>query len=509
MEAGVFQQEVPFTKASGEASSMKVPFLDIPSGTLLFRGTKLPDIKKGEDPRRFVGEFLGTLEGSKFCMMPVRNVFFYPFPHVSFGANIYGEQFNAITIYQTTRNLRVVCMTSPSKWIRGGDIKRFDGTAPVQRCNKFPYQCKKTVSDEHKSWDNCIRPEFAKEYGVAGWMAIADYDSLDNFDVKGRQPKDTAMGKYLTELQGRMPGKPAEILTEMYADARRHRGIPEIVLFPWSPHPGTENQYIDAATPEEAADAIADLAEGFNYLPVACITEKGILEAFSGDFKATDLPAGATNAVPSADVRSKVDSLLAEYMNKLMTTGVDIEDLGNSKAVYDSRTGFYVMSLFKPDWVEFQKGAEKIPYNDLLLPLETPEQQRLKEEYQIVFRSFFPDKLFQKETLPSGNTVRRAFVLERPPLLKAMFEDLRIPVPGSIQTGIRSAAAQFQKNKVKKGGTRKRTKTRKTESTAQVQSNTFEPLSDSSEHAIRKYMAPAYKNMWSTIIAARRVHNRF
>jgi hypothetical protein len=157
--------------------------------------------------------------------------------------------------------------------------------------------------------------------------------------------------------------------------------------------------------------------------------------------------------------------------------------------------------------VVFERGAEKIPYNDLLMPLETPEQRKLKEEYQIVFRSFFPDKLFQKETLPSGNTVRRAFVLERPPLLKAMFEDLRIPVPGSIQTGIRSAAAQFQKNKVKKGGTRKRTKTRRSE-TAAPASNTFEPLSDSSEHAIRKYMAPAYKNLWSAILAAKRVHTR-
>ena len=492
MEAPVFQQEVPFTKASGEASKMNVPFLDIPSGTLLFRGVKLPDIKKGEDPRNFVSEFLGNVEGDKFCLMPVRNVFFYPFPHVSFGANIYGEQFNAILIYQTTRNLRLVCMTSPSKWIRGGDIKRFDGTAPIQRCNKFPYRCEKTVSDETKAWDNCIRPEFAKEYGIAGWMAIADYDSLDNFDVKGRQAKDTSMGKYLRELQGRLPGVPAEILTEMYADARRHRGIPEIVLYPWSPHPGTENQYIDAATPEDAADAIAALADRFNYLPIACITDKGILEAFRGDFRATNLPEGATNTTASADARGKIDQYLQDYMKQLMTTGITIEDLGISKALYDSRTGFYVMSLFQPEEVKFQKGSEMIPYSELLFPLETEQQRSIQQEYQMIFRSFFPGKLLEKERLPSGTIVRRAFVLERPPLLRSMFEDLRIPIPSLIQTGIRSASSQFQKNKAKKGGTRKRT----TRSAAAGGADSLVPLSVASETSIRKHMIPAYKNLW-------------
>lgn len=487
MEVPVFQQEIPFTKASGEASKMNVPFLDIPSGTLLFRGVKLPDVKKGEDPRSFVSEFLGSVEGDRFCLMPVRNVFFYPFPHVSFGANIYGEQFNAILIYQTTRNLRLVCMTSPSKWIRGGDIKRFDGTAPIQRCNKFPYRCEKTVSDETKAWDNCLRPEFAQEYNVAGWMAIADYDSLDNFDVKGRLPKDTAMGKYLTELQGRLPGAPAEILTEMYADARRHRGIPEIVLYPWSPHPGTENQYIDAANPEEAADAIAALADKFNYLPIACITDKGILEAFRGDFRATNLPEGATNAIAGPDARAKIDRYLRDYMIKLMTTGIEIEDLGNSKALYDSRTGFYVMSLFQPEDT-FQKGSEIVPYRELLFPLETEQQRRIQQEYQMIFRSFFPGKLLDKETLPSGTVVRRAFVLERPPLLGAMFDDLRIPKPPLVQTGIRSAAAQFQKNKVKKGGTRKRVR---------PALNEVVPLSAASDTSIKKYMAHSYKNLWN------------
>ena len=194
MEPQIFQQSVPYTKANGQAAEAKVPLVDIPSGTLLFRGIKLPDISMGADPRNFVRDFLGEPKGGQFCLEPTRNNFFYPFPYTPFGAHIYGERFNAIMIYQTTRNLRIACMINPSKWIRGGDIKRFDGTAPIQRCNKFSYTCKEGLTQEQqdkinetKSWDNCIRPEWAVESGVSGWMAIADYDSLDNFDVPGKQ----------------------------------------------------------------------------------------------------------------------------------------------------------------------------------------------------------------------------------------------------------------------------------------------------------------------------------
>ena len=240
MEPQVFTKKVPYVKANGNQAEAYVPLVDIPSGTLLFRGIRLPDVQKGEDPRKFVRDFLGQPQGGHFCLEPTRNNFFYPFPHVVFGANIYGERFNAVMIYQTSRNLRIACMISPSKWIRGGEIKRFDGTAPIQRCNKFPYGCFEGMTEEQiakasetKSWDNCIRPEWAVESGVSGWMAIADYESLDNFDVPGTAPKNTSMGKYLTELKTTLPAKVYEVLIDMYADNRRHRGIPEIALFPW------------------------------------------------------------------------------------------------------------------------------------------------------------------------------------------------------------------------------------------------------------------------------------
>jgi hypothetical protein len=186
-----------------------------------------------------------------------------------------------------------------------------------------------------KAWDNCIHPDFAREKKVSGWMAIADYDSLDNFK-EGLHGKETTMGKYIMDLESRLPGQGVDLLTSTYKDKTKHRGFPELVLYPWSPHPGKENQYTEARTEEDAADAIAEMSDKFNYLPIACITERGILEAFTGDFKSGDLPAYSTSAAPGAVSRRAIDKFQAEYMEKLMSKGVTIPGLGLGKIKYDS-----------------------------------------------------------------------------------------------------------------------------------------------------------------------------
>lgn len=521
MEPAVFSMRVPYTKASGQTAEANVPLVDIPSGTLLFRGIRLPDVSNGEDSRIFLRDFLGDPHGDHFCLSPTHNVFFYPFPHVPFGAHTVGNRFNAVMIYQTSRNLRVACMINPSKWIRGGEIKRFDGTAPIQRCNKLPFTCfqdkdmseeQRIKEEEMKSWDNCIRPEWAMESGVAGWMAIADYDSIDNFNVRGTAPKDTSMGRYLLELEQHIPGKTADILLDMYSDNRRHRGIPEIALFPWSPHPGPDVQLTDASDAEEATNAISQLSDIFNYLPIACITTEGIMEAFSGDFQVADLPVGSTSVTASEDARARIDTNMDTYMKKLMTEGVRIPDLGTAKVLFDTRTGFYVFDLFAPQDIYFRQGEKDIAYSDLLLPLETELDKTRVLEYKILFRSYFPRKFLQTLAFEDGKVMNRAFIFERPPLLRTIFKDLHLDMPFFMTRFLRRAASIFRINTSgnHEGGGQKR-KTRRlhlhrggeedNESMHPVEIEAkAESISRNTEESLQTFIGNAYKQLWSSWI---------
>ena len=63
-----------------KATSVDLPLITLPAGTLLFRAMKIPNPAMGEDVRQFYRDYLGTAEGSKLCLSPLQNVFFYPFP---------------------------------------------------------------------------------------------------------------------------------------------------------------------------------------------------------------------------------------------------------------------------------------------------------------------------------------------------------------------------------------------------------------------------------------------
>lgn len=448
-----YTETIPYTKANGSAATLKVPMVEIPAGTLLFRGIQLPNPKRDEDPRLFMRDWLGYPSGDRFCMTPTHNTFFYTSPYVPFGAHTVGEWFNAIMVCQTVRNIRLVNMISPSEMTRGGkEIKALDGTAPIQRCDKFDYSCIENKESkeakkekELKAWDNCIHPDFAREKKVSGWIAIADYDSLDNFK-EGLHGKETTMGKYIMELEKYLPGKGIELLTSTYKDKSNHRGFPEIVLFPWSPHPGTENQYTEARTEEDAADAIAEMSDRFNYLPIACITERGILEAFSGDFKAGDLPAFATSAAPGAVSRRAIDTLQAKYMEKLMTKGVEIPGLGVGHVGFDYRTGFYVMDNMRAKILD-TISREIMDYNNIVMDLKTSEEQERALEYKIKFRTFDQKKLMRPDAYIDGTVIpARGFVFERPDELYKQFKELDLKLPSKLIPYIWSATEVFQRN---------------------------------------------------------------
>lgn len=448
----IYKENFSYMKADGGSTILELPLFEVPAGTLLFRGVQLPNPKLDEDPRLFVRDWLGYPRGDRFCMTPTHNTFFYTSPYVPFGAHTVGEWFNAVLICITVKPVKVVAMISPSQWTRGGkEIKALDGTAPIQRCDKFDYTCIPSSTSleakkekELKAWDNCIRPEFAMTNTVSGWLAIADYDSLDNFK-EGLHGKDTTMGAYIMELDKRLPGKGVELLTSTYTDASRHRGFPEIVLHPWSPHPGTENQYTEAKTEEDAADAIAEISDRFTYLPMACITERGIVEAFTGDFKASDLPAYSRSSTAGPMTRAAIDALEAEYLNKLMKDGVEIPGKGRGYARFDSRTGFYVLDILTGNYYS-KKDKSSVSYNDLLFPLVTPADRETVLEYKIKYRTFDSTKLATPDTLLNGKEVLRNFVFERPDELYKQFKELEIRLPSRLIPYIWSATETFQKN---------------------------------------------------------------
>jgi hypothetical protein len=415
---------------------------------------------------------------------------------------------------------------------RGGDIKALDGTAPIQRCSRFDYECAIKPQDEDldekvlsreitpeeaeaifkkreeeaavelerrrevKSWDNCINPIYPN---LHGWMAIADYDALDSYNQKTLTTKDSTLSKYLLELNTRRPGKLAEILSFMYADRRRHRGIPEIVLHPWLKK-NTETVMTDAANEEDVIEQIQSLSDNFAFLPCASITSAGILDGINGNFQASELPG---DSVKNADdsVRAAIEANVETFMNNLQTVGLDIPDLGLTKMRFDSRTGFYVLDTFARR--ETLRGAG--PYSQLLLPLETPQQLSFASKYRVLFRSFFPEKFMQQETiLPKTAPVRRAFIFERPPLFKKMFDNIGKSgsFPAEHHTTVRNAAALFQRNSAtrnRKGGARRSTRRiiRPSETPRPTVETIFEDLSHSSQRFLNKTMKGVYSAFWS------------
>lgn len=499
MEPVLFQKQVAYTKGNGSPASTNIPLVDLPIGTLLFRGVTLPDLSKGDDARLFVREFLGIPNGGSHCLSPTTNIFFYPFPYVAFGADHVGVKFNAIEMYVVVKPLRIAAMVKPSDWIRGGAIKEFDGTAPIQRCEKFDFPCReltkeeKVKEDEAKTWDNCIRPEFAVSEGIAGWMAMADLDSLDVFSQKPKPPvTQTSMGKYLRELEGRQKGKVAELLPLFMTDNRRHRGVPEIVLFPWSPHPGPQITMTDAANEMESADAVAEISDRFNYLPIACITQNGIIDAFEGDFKASNI---GSSEVASPDVRAAIDAHQTEFLDKLMTDGIDVPGSGRCRMVYDSRTGFFVLDGLVPEGISFGE----ISYRSLLLPLSSVAERQKALEVQVLFRSFFPSKHFKLEQLVDGSSVRRAFIFERPPMLQQLYTDLGITPSEFVKAKIRTAAGLFQRNSASLRG-RGSFRGRVTRRQRRYQGGALEEpesVGKGTQTFIREYLGSTFKKMWS------------
>jgi hypothetical protein len=480
-----------------------VSFVDIPAGTLLFRGERLPDPEEGEDLRNFYRDFLGSIGADgRFCMPPTYNVFFYPFPYVAFGADDYGERFNALQMYVTRKKITLACMIGPSDKVRGSP-KGYDAFMPLMRCNKVyqmepdmfePILCgavgdRKDKKLDAMSFDNCLNPYYmdilkdgaSKEIPLHGWMAIAETDSFDIYEGQGRNKrtvkkgKSTSMGTYVKQLEKRFPGKVPEVLSWMYTDQAGHRGFPEISLYPMSPHPGIETQYINAPTMDSALDFISDNSEKFVYLPLACFTATQTLDGLEGEYAVTNIPKENRKRFPREEarkadaatmrsrVREGVEKQVDTYMSRFMTEGIEIPGVGLSKVVFDPRTGFYVIDSFirKKNPIiqditkQYEGGANPaFPYLSILMSLETPEDRKLAMDYCIIYNRFNPQKLFNPELLyQEGPVVYRSFIFTRPANYQGLFTNLDSRFPLNLKMATNRATFKFKRNLINRGET--------------------------------------------------------
>lgn len=442
-----------FVDATGRPGSVDLPLVTLPAGTVLFRGIRLPNEEAGEDVRYVYRDFLGDPEGpSSVCLSPTHNVFFYPIPNVMFGAHQIGSTFQAVQVVVLVHPVTVVSSISPSAWVRG-ITNRFGGTAPYQKCSTVASdRCHPLTEKEQKAlgYDNCLSPAYQVKSGTRGWMAIADLDSV-NPSKLGVGMKDSPMGRYIKDADTRKPGEAASLISNLYADANRHMGYPEIALYPYRTHNG--NSLITRSFPKGAERRAMSFlakeaaADNLNYLPIATITKDGVIDMIGGHFTYSRM-ALAKNifTMSGPEQQPAIEAHLRTYMETLETVGTSFPHYGNGRLSFDTRTGFYAFpQIVRGTRIPTSAAAAGagLPYEQLLLPLSNEEAKRRALTYALTFRTFMPQKFMEKEE-KLGFT--RAMIFSRPPVLTKVFEELEIPMPAAFSSILGRAAGIFKRN---------------------------------------------------------------
>lgn len=463
-----------FTDSAGKAASIDLPLVTLPPGTVLFRGMRIPN-PASVDVRMFYRDFLGDPEGKRnLCMTPTHNVFFYPFPYVAFGVNDVGKEYDMMQMVVLVHPVTVVSMISPSPWVRG-IVKRYSGTAPIQRCSSpsFPIACHPLSEKEKEalSWDNCLHPDYQVKSGTRGWMALGN---MDSFNPKGKVAKQSSMSTYIRDLESRQPGLGPTLAAWSYTDANKSHGFPEIALYPYKNHQGNTLLKRTCPTVDIAVRMMQKEAEAdnLNYFPLATFTKQGTVDMVSGLFTQERLGLSANSMGSSRETQSTIETKLHEYMDKLQAKGIILPHFGPGKLSLDTRTGFFVLPQVIPRGLTIPlpadsgvftpapapagavagpgPGANKPtltqPYRYAALPLETEEDRKRALNYMLIFRNHIPARFMEKYGLDKGIGIRRAMVFDRPPVLPRIFDELGLEVPASFRNGIGRASALFQKN---------------------------------------------------------------
>ena len=448
-----------YVNNKGAPSSVDLPLVTLPAGTILFRGLKIPDARKGEDIRYFYRDFLGTPEGAEnVCLSPIHNVFFYPFPYIAFGASAVGKTFTMMQMVVLVHPVTIVACISPSPLVRGTS-KQYSGTAPWQRCNNFSgpeYDCHPQSAKETdaKTYDTCLSPEYQVRSGTRGWMAIANLDSINPKRKSwNRQAPVSTMGSFLKSLNSQIPGEGKKALAWAYTDDGRQAGYPEIALYPYRIHKG--RGLITRSCPDEKAamrllenEAASD---NLNYLPIAAFTKNGVIDMVSGYFSYERLGV-SNNSFDSASAQQAILANIHTFMDSLQTKGIDLPHYGPSKLVFDSRTGFFALDKVVPSglWLGDIGGigdiGEKIAYRSLLLSLGGEEAQRRALTYMLLFRTFMPEHFMEKYQINPGFSARRSMVFSRYPVLANLFTDLQLDIPSEFKAPLGRAGKLYRNN---------------------------------------------------------------
>jgi len=446
--------KVDYTDVTGKATSVDLPLITLPAGTVLFRAMKIPNPAMGQDFRTFYRDYLGNPEtitssqkatGVKgFCLSPLHNVFFYPFPYIAFGAHTVGTTFTMMQISVLVHPITVVCAMAPSDFVRGRAL-RYDGDAPWQRCSNFSgpgVECHARTGEERKalSYDNCLRPEFQASSGVRGWMAVADRDSLNPVvEVEGRKraviSKTAPMSVNMLNLSKIYPTEAVKLVASTYMDSQGHAGFPEIAMYPYKAHKGPGNIKRSCATNEFAMRILEKEAatDNLNFLPIAAFTKNGVIDMVGEHFNYESLKP-SPNAFVAEGSQQVINEAMRVYMEKMEREGVTLPYYGKCMLKYDTRTGFYVLDgivgNFKPS-----SPANAPLYRELLLPLATPGQKDYAMQYMMAIRSYYPEdfmKMYAVGEKAAKKLMRQAFVFKRFPFIKPLFTELGLALPSVL-----------------------------------------------------------------------------
>ncbi len=415
----------------------RLPIVDLPAGTLLFKATQIID------PRSMFFDFIGRVSAEGFCQTPYQNVFTFPHPYVGFGlfhkdvSNPAWNKFNAFQVYVLNANHSFVNMIKPSPMMRGHPHDYDKEGDSIKRCDTFGPLCKPSNLTEDEwnmflNYDNCINSDFARKKGIMGSISIADNDSIFRKMHKKFNVNESSMGQYLRSLYAKNKELAAHLIMNTYIDARYLRGIPEIVINARKPQsfdaglnlasgetlPPSKMRFVPITDLNESISYfIEDLETNvYNIFPVATITANGI-------FNTSD-PSSIKNISASfegsaEDRKNAIEDNLATFMKK--ATGEGLPEFGKLK--FDFRTGFYVFEELAP---------EKVPglnfnYKKLLLgDLSTAKSRKIIDEYVAAYKEPIPREQILKRS-PMGPP--KAFIFARPPSLQNIYDFLQLEVP--------------------------------------------------------------------------------
>jgi hypothetical protein len=429
------------TRIKDYESDTKVNLVTLPTGTVLFRGIRMPT----ENPLSFYTDFLGVpsvMGGSPtMCLKPTHNVFFYAHPLVCFGAHNVGPLFDAVQVVVLVKDVNVICMIRPSPMVRG-EGKRYSGDAPIQRCSNFKESCVELTEDAVKqlSYDNCLSPAYQRRSGTRGWMAIANLDSIEPKLEDEQVELKPTMAPYLKGLERRQPGVGSLLAASVYVDATKtekgkmpRAGFPEIVLYPYATAPEDTSLHQICSTDMQAMALIAKQAKRDNllYLPLATITAKGAVDMISGHFSFDRVRTGGNQAAVEANV--------TRYLNNVMRYGLRLPFYGGGAMSFDMRTGFYVM----PQVVSPTYKGNVLPIDSNQAPAKRKLHQEALRKYLLKAR-MYSDETYGKElSLPTG-AVPNAFIFSRPILLTPIFKAIGIGMPKDFYQYITELREEYQ-----------------------------------------------------------------